>query len=222
MKLNFQKRRISVGLLLIVLTFLAAYFLQPYWARVEIETLREQIASLGTFSPLVFILLNVISVVISPIPGFPFYLAGLALYGFPLVGIYILIGDLIGASISFWIARIFGRPVVGKLIGKKSMKKVDEISHKIGGQMLLVFRLFWGSLFDLISYAAGLTSVDFKNYFLITLLGDIPPLFLSLYLFDKTINNLVLLGTVVWIAYFTMLIPLAILYYKRKSFASVK
>lgn len=203
---------LAIGILLV----LAVIWLQKYGARIEIENVKKTVLGFGILAPIIFILLNTLSVAISPIPGFPFWFAGLAIFGFPIVGFYILLGNLIGATFNFWIARRFGRPVVVKLVGKKAMKKIDEVTIEIGWQMLLITRIFVGQLFDLVSYAAGFTPMAFKTYFLITLIGEGPLIFLNLYLFEKAAGNIFLLGIMALVGYILMLVPPAWLYFRKR------
>ena len=204
---------LAIGIILL----LVVIWLQKYGARIEIENVKRIVLGFGILAPIIFILFNTLSVTVSPIPGFPFWFAGLAIFGFPIVGFYILAGNLIGATLNFWIARRFVRPVVVKLVGRKAMKKVDEISGEIGWQMLLITRLFIGQFFDLVSYAAGFTPMTFKTYFLVTFLGETPLIFLNLYLFEKAAGNLVFLGVAAAVGYILMLVSPAMFYFRKRA-----
>jgi uncharacterized membrane protein YdjX (TVP38/TMEM64 family) len=95
--------------------------------------------------------------------------------------LYTLIGEVIGGSVSFWIARRFGRPIVVRLVGQKNMRQVDSFyENQLGGwYSLAVARLVLFSVWDFLSYAAGLAkTVSFRAYFLVSvILGFIPTLF---------------------------------------------
>lgn len=132
------------------------------------EQFKNFTASLGFFGYFIVIGYIVLSHVFAPVAGTPGVLLGVTIYGIK-TGMFLLyLASLVSASINFWISRRFGRKIVTKLVGKKSMKEVDEFTSVEGIQILILSRLFGFPIFDLISYAAGLTNVSFKNYFLIT------------------------------------------------------
>jgi len=54
--------------------------------------------------------------------------------------------------------------------------------------MLFIARLFGGASADYVSYAAGLTSMKFKPYLIISVFTSIPVICLNLYLLDKVLT----------------------------------
>ncbi|HSK66373.1 MAG TPA: DedA family protein, partial [Anaerolineales bacterium] len=78
----------------------------------------------------------------------------------PLAGLYAGLGSAIGASITYWIARKGGRPLVDKFakifhIDLKYIEKVEEQSKKWGIGIVLVGRMIPG-VRTLVSIPAGL------------------------------------------------------------------
>ncbi|MDZ7586625.1 MAG: VTT domain-containing protein, partial [Patescibacteria group bacterium] len=114
-------------------------------------------------------------------------------------GMFLLyIASLISATINFWISRKFGRKLVTKLVGEKSMREVDEFTSVEGKQILLISRLFGFPIFEFISYAAGLTNILFKEYFIITAIASIFTN-VAAYLVFRNINFQSETGILVWI-----------------------
>ncbi|OGG02905.1 hypothetical protein A2W14_00105 [Candidatus Gottesmanbacteria bacterium RBG_16_37_8] len=114
-------------------------------------------------------------------------------------GMFLLyVASLISATINFWISRKFGRKLVTKLVGEKSMKEVDEFTSVEGKQVLIISRLFGFPIFEFISYAAGLTNISFKNYFVITAIASILTN-IAAYLVFRNINFQSETGIMVWI-----------------------
>ena len=112
--------------------------------------------SIGTWGYLVIIIYTVFSHVFAPISGSPAVFLAVTLYGLN-TGVFLLyIASLVSSTINFWISRRYGRGLVVKFVGEKSMKEIDELVAVQGKQMLLVSRLFGFSIFEFISYAAGL------------------------------------------------------------------
>lgn len=140
----------------------------------------EYVNAWGPVGPMVFIVMMVIAVVISPIPSLPLDLAAGVAFG-PFLGTaYAVIGAEIGAIISFLIGRFLGRDVIAKIL------KIDVVfcekctdHHLIG--LVFLSRLFPVFSFDLISYGAGLTNMSLKAFALATLFGMIPPTFALTY-----------------------------------------
>lgn len=155
-----------------------------------VEKFRGLIESAGVFAPLVYIGLKASTYVIAPLSGTPIKLAGGALFGFWEGFIYVMIGDTLGATLNFYIARLFRLKGITKLAGKKALKQIDETTQHVGGwKALLVARLLLSSLYDFISYAAGLSNLKFKHFFWVTVLAGIPSTLVSAWLGDALVTN---------------------------------
>jgi uncharacterized membrane protein YdjX (TVP38/TMEM64 family) len=69
---------------------------------------------------------------------------------------------------------MLGRDVVEKWVSKAGMQQMDTFFLRHGRQSILIARLLPFVSFDLVSYAAGLTSVSFGSFFLATGIGQLP------------------------------------------------
>lgn len=155
-----------------------------------VEKFRNLIESAGVFAPLAYIGLKASTYVIAPLSGTPIKLAGGALFGFWEGFIYVMIGDTLGACLNFYIARIFRVKGITKLAGKKALKQIDETTRHVGGwKALLVARLLLSSLYDFISYAAGLSNLKFKHFFWVTVLAGIPSTLFAAFIGDSLVTN---------------------------------
>lgn len=67
-----------------------------------------------------------------------------------------------------------GREVVEKLTGKTVLDSMDGFFTRYGKHTILVCRLLPFVPFDPISYAADLTSIRFRSFFIATGLGQLP------------------------------------------------
>lgn len=79
-----------------------------------------------------------------------------------------------GAALCFFIARILGRGAVEKLTGKTVLNNIDAFFERYGKHTILVCRLLPFVPFDPVSYAAGLTSIRFRHFFIATGIGQLP------------------------------------------------
>lgn len=126
------------------------------------------VADMGRLGPLIVIFYVVLAHVFAPLVGSPMLFVSAAIYGLGYSTIYFYIGGLFSSAINFWIARKYGRKWVIKLAGKSAMKDIDNFVAVEGTEVLVISRIFGFPLFDFISYAAGLTKIDFKKYYFIT------------------------------------------------------
>ena len=154
--------------------------------------------NLGIFGYLVVVLYTILSHVFAPLSGSPMILVSITLYGLEIGMILLHLSSSISASINFWISRRFGRKLVTKLVGEKPMKEVDEFAALEGKKVLWISRILGFSIFELISYAAGLTKISFKDYFLITFVTST---FINIgsYLVFKNINLQTENGIFIWV-----------------------
>ena len=164
------------------------------------EHFKNFTASLGFFGYFIVIGYTVLSHVFAPLAGTPGVLLGVTVYGIETGMVLLYLASLISATINFYISRRYGRKLVVKLVGKKSMKEVDEFVAVEGKRFLLLSRLFGFSIFEFISYAAGLTTISFKDYFIITA-GASFITNLAGYLVFRNINFQSETGIMIWIGF---------------------
>ena len=139
--------------------------------------LRERVAQLGTWGPLMVISLMVLAILVSPIPSGPVAVAAGAAYGHAWGTLYVLLGAEIGALAAFGLARLLGRDVVQRWFGDRlSVGLLGSQTALMG--IVLVSRLLPFISFDIVSYAAGLTALTFWRFAVATLLGIVPASFL--------------------------------------------
>lgn len=167
------------GIIILTIVFIGIRFPE--------ETIKEVIRNAGPFGIVVFIFLTWLTYVIAPISGSPFLFVGFYLFGQTVI-FYSFIAAFIASITNFWIARIWGRTLVEKLVGIESLKKVDRLADSYGLQTLFFFRIFLGSFHDAVSYAFGLTKIRFTPYLIISTLGMVPGTFIW-YLISLKVNN---------------------------------
>jgi len=136
-------------------------------------SIRDYIQGFGKLAALVYIIayiLNTISVIppIAPLS----LTAGLA-FGSVWGAAYLMLGALIGTSITFMISRFFGRSLIERLL-KGKFRNLDEKLQKNGFMTVLFFRVIPLVPYEVLNYASGLSKMKFKDYFFATLLGLIP------------------------------------------------
>ena len=109
-----------------------------------------------------------------PFPAELVAIANGMLYG-PVWGTVITwVGAMLGALLSFGLARRFGRPFVRRLLTRASAKRVDDWPAVHGGGALLFRRFIPVIAFNLINYAAGLIRVSWWTSTWTTGVGILP------------------------------------------------
>ena len=93
----------------------------------------------------------------------------------PLGGLYAGLGSAIGASITYWIARMGGRPLVDRFarffrIDLNYIERIENQCRKWGAGIVLIGRVIPG-LRTLVSIPAGLVRIPFLKFFLATFAG---------------------------------------------------
>lgn len=174
---------IATIIFVVIILFSVLKLSMPALASIRFGSFIEE---LGLFGPLIIIGYVAISHIIAPVAGTPGILLSAALFGIFQTMVYIYLGGLISAVVNFWLSRIFGRKLVVRLVGQKTMQEIDKFAEVSGLKLLAISRVFGFALFEIISYAAGLTKIDFKKYFLITAVFSFIPAFVLAFLFRNT------------------------------------
>lgn len=92
-----------------------------------------------------------------------------------IAGVYAGLGSTLGASITYWIARLGGRPVIDRFarffrIDPALINKAEEQMQKWGSGLVLIGRIIPG-IRTLISIPAGLAKIPFLKFFAATFIG---------------------------------------------------
>jgi len=134
---------------------------------------------IGLWAVLVFLLLMVIQSLIAPIPSELVLLSGAMIFGFWGGVILGIIGSMLSAWITYYISNKGGRAILDATGEKLSLADrlisiMDEWIESWGFWAIIVGRAVPVIMFDPVSYAAGLSNIKPKQYYLATLIGSIP------------------------------------------------
>lgn len=134
----------------------------------------EFVKSYGVYAAIVSFFLMILQSVAAPLPAFLITFANANLFGWWKGAILSWSSAMAGAMICFYIARILGRDVAERLTSRAGLQQIDEFFEKHGRMSILIARLLPFISFDIVSYAAGLTSMSFKSFFIATGIGQLP------------------------------------------------
>jgi len=158
-------------LVLIVVGGVLALVLDQRW--IAGADLSGWIEQTGIWGPLAVAGLMVVHCFV-PFPAELLALAAGAAFG-TLVGTAVIwSGAMLGAALSFWLARAMGRAAIEALLPARHRAALDDWAADQGAVTLLASRFIPVIAFNLINYAAGLTRVSFWTFLWTTGLGILP------------------------------------------------
>lgn len=179
--MNKKSKNILTVLIIVVVLGILIYFLSKgnlYGSIKNIfsspQAFKKFVLDQGVWSPLVFLALQIAQVIVSPIPGNITSLAGGALFGGINACLLSMSAITIGSIIAFYLAKIFGKPLVVKLIGEITFNKYNKIL--LGKGKLTLFLLFLLPFFpdDALCFLAGLSKLPLKLFLMYTIIGRLP------------------------------------------------
>jgi len=179
-KLKNKKVIIPYAVVIIGLIVLAIYFAGPLQrAFSEPEQIRNFVDQYGSLGPLVIVALQALQALIFFLPGPAFTIASGYLFGTFWGAVYSMVGSMIGSWALFMIGRIFGAPLVNKLVSKEDLKDFAVFFKEKGEMALFISRL--SPLFiphDIISFVVSQAPIKTRRFLVITFIGTIPQLLL--------------------------------------------
>lgn len=175
-------RYIALGLiaLLVLLYFVwPGYqnFMKQAWAHLssgDVDQVIIMIREYKEWAAAISFFLMVFQSILAPIPAFLITLANASIFGWWQGAILSWSSAMAGAALCFYIARFLGRDVVQKFTGKGALAAVEKYFEDYGAKTILVARLLPFISFDIVSYIAGLTPINFWAFFIATGIGQLP------------------------------------------------
>ncbi len=146
-------------------------FYMLLYDRAQLKTL---IRSYGAYSPIAYIFLQIVQVVIAPIPGGAIEFIGGYLFGAKAGFLYSMIGLFIGSWFAFSLARIFEKLAVEKVVPLETRKKFDYLVGHEGVILSFLLFLIPGFPKDALCYILGLTPMHLGIFLFISTVGRVP------------------------------------------------
>ncbi len=175
---NFLQKDVLINIAILALVVLGLFLTVR---AIGDDQLRAYIESAGVWAPVIVVIAKATTIIVAPLGGaFIYPLAG-ALFGFSKALPFLILGDLIGSTVSFWISRLWGRAIVERFFGNTALvnQLLSSLSSTHG---FFVARVTLIMALDLLSYVAGLTRLPFLPFIIIhTAVGLIPTVILTLF-----------------------------------------
>ncbi len=138
------------------------------------ERLSSFIASFGFYAPLAFISIQILQVVVAPIPGeFTGFIGGY-LFGIGPGLIYSTVGLTLGSLVAFLLSRRLGMRFVSRFVGEETMRKFDHLMERQGAFFSFLFFLIPSLPKDSFCYLLGMSPMHIFTFFVISTVGRIP------------------------------------------------
>ena len=183
----------------------------------KIERLTEIIRNTGKWGMVVYVFIQILQVVILPIPAVVCYVPGSHIWGAGIATLLASIGVIIGSLIAYGVGRFFGKRAVVWIAGEETTEKYINY---IGNRGKLIFVLMQILPFfpdDILCMIAGLTSMSFPFFLAVIIL--VRPLIIAAYCYLGNGNIIPFTGwgIPVWIAIFAVCVVLAVLSFKYQD-----
>src|SRR5262247_3648762 len=143
--------------------------------------LKETVRSWGWMAPIVFIAIQALQVIISPIPGEITGPVGGALFGTWWGLFYSSIGLTVGTLFCFAVGRKWGEPLVRPWFSDHHWNRMAFILEAEGVILCFILYLIPGFPKDILSYLFGLSPMPFWVFAVVSTLGRIPGTWISSY-----------------------------------------
>lgn len=222
-----KNKRTLMKIGVIVLVLMIYFFVTPikvminqmifYLSSLDIDSLKQYILSYGALAPIISFILMIVQSVAAPLPAFLITFANAALFGWKWGAFLSWSSAMAGAALCFFIAKFLGRDVVEKLTSKYAIDSIDDFFDKYGKYTILVCRLLPFISFDIVSYAAGLTSMEFLPFFIATGIGQLPATIVYSY-----VGGMLTGGTKLFVTGLLILFALTIVIYMLRKIYNEK
>lgn len=153
------------SLILVFLFFVTAI-------HVDSEKIETLLRDSGLFAPILFSILMIAGVVVSPIPTSPLTLMSPKLFGVWGGMLITLTSATMGAAIAFCISRRLGERFMARYPSYRRFRHI--LPKDATAWAVFLLRLPPSPTFDVISYAAGLTNISLGQFMIATFLGMVP------------------------------------------------
>jgi len=155
--------------------------LSPDGRREFVARIDQAVRAAGIFGPALFVLIYGIGAL--ALPATPFSVAGSFIFGRYAGAAVNILGVLLGASLAFVLGRYFLRDAARSLLTGR-LGDLDRKAEKHGFPVIFYLRIVWFP-FIVLNYAAGATSIRFRDYFLGTFLGTLPAVVILSFFFGS-------------------------------------
>jgi uncharacterized membrane protein YdjX (TVP38/TMEM64 family) len=183
-----RRNAMKIAMLVVLAGTITAIYFSPLRQHLTRDAIRADVAHFRAvwYGPLILIVTYAIGCVLA-LPASVFVVAAGYIWGWKLGGSYAMIGGLIGATASFYVARFVGEGLLTRF-GRVGLLVKRQADHA-GFLSLLVMRFIPGLPFAAVNYGAGVCGVRVGDFMLATVIGLAPSNFVFAYCSDALFNG---------------------------------
>ena len=183
-----RKAFLAIAKLALLLFIVVGIPLSIYWNHPEIlehfrslEALNAFLDRYHTTGIFVYLFLQILQILVPVIPGQAMQLAAGYMYILPLALFLTILGIALGTIISFTMSRILGYDAMVLFFGQERMDEyVLKLNSKRAYLVIFLLYLMPGFPKDFICFAAGVSRIRLIPFLVLSVVGRIPALTLSL------------------------------------------
>lgn len=194
-----NRKKFIEGLILLsifAIVFLGiTYKFYPYIKELQVnpdklEEIKILFESYGQWGIFILIIIQILQVIISVIPGGPFQIVAGILYGTFFGFLASFTGMFIGSIIVYFMVRLFKNKFISLFMDKKKLEEYKFLKDSPRLELILaILFLVPGAPKDTLIYYAAFVGMEFKKYILITVIMRLPAM-----LFSTLIGNNIGIG----------------------------
>ncbi|MBR1867419.1 MAG: TVP38/TMEM64 family protein [Clostridia bacterium] len=147
----------------------------------KIDKIAQAIRDSGNLGIFVYLLLQILQVVILPLPAIVCYASGAMIWSPLLATIIASVGVIIGSFINYYLGKAFGRKVAVWIAGEKTTEKYSKMLAKRGKGIFLVMQILPFFPDDILCLIAGLTEMSLPFFSAVMIL--VRPIIIAFYCF---------------------------------------
>ena len=170
--LSVLKLLLLVGIVVAIPLYIVFYqrdFIQQFRSFEDVLAYLEHYRFESIF---IYIGIQFLQIIISVIPGQAFQCAAGYLYGFLPGLVFSIVGAFLGTTISFYLAKILGKDAVHLFFGEaRTNYFIERLNSKKAYVIVFLLYLIPGLPKDVVSYAAGVSDMNFKAFMAFSMMG---------------------------------------------------
>lgn len=175
-----KKTRLFIIIAILSVTALTIAFSIPFIRFInQPEKLREFVDSFGILSPIIYILLTFIQILVPIIPGEPFELLAGYCFGAVKGTLLCILAESLSSILIILMVRKYGQKLVSVFFEEEKLQKLEKYKNEKNFYLFILLFIIPGTPKDLICYFAGLTNFKLIPLLLASTIGRIPSIITS-------------------------------------------
>lgn len=174
-----------IRIIKLVTVFVILFLCIKYYPYLTPHHIRSFIEGKGVAAPVIFIAICIARPVLFFLPSMGLTVVGGLLFGALWGTIYVVIGGVFSTLVGYYVARWFGGDMIRKLVRSSTMVKEIVAWSKANGKNTVLYMRLFNLPWDMVSYWAGLSGINFKDFYRASLIPLVPVSFLYTYFGSK-------------------------------------